>query len=126
MKLKNILIIVKDIEVSKKFYKDLFGLDVILHNEGKVILTEGLVLQDKRIWESFIERSVSESGHTMELYFEEKDIDGFMKKLEDSTYNIEYIHRDLTHKMGRRMVQIYDPDGHMIEVGEPIQSGGKL
>lgn len=30
MKLKNILIVVKDIEKSRKFYHDLFGLDLVL------------------------------------------------------------------------------------------------
>ena len=38
MRLRNILIVVEDIEKSKKFYHDLFGLDVILDNEGNVIL----------------------------------------------------------------------------------------
>ena len=47
MRLKNILIVTEDIERAKKFYKDLFGLDVITDQEGNVILTEGLVLQDK-------------------------------------------------------------------------------
>ena len=46
MKLKNVLIVVKDMEKSKKFYHDLFGLDVVLDNGGNVILTEGLVLCD--------------------------------------------------------------------------------
>ena len=46
MKLKNIVIVVKDIEKSKQFYIELFGLDVILDQEGNVILTEGLVLQE--------------------------------------------------------------------------------
>lgn len=49
MKLKNVLIVVKDIEKSKQFYHDLFGLDVILDNNGNMILTEGLVLQDEKI-----------------------------------------------------------------------------
>lgn len=44
MKLKNVLIVVKDMERAKRFYHDLFGLDVVLENEGNVILTEGLVL----------------------------------------------------------------------------------
>ena len=39
MKLKNVLIVVKDIERSRKFYHDLFGLDVILDNDGNMILT---------------------------------------------------------------------------------------
>ena len=33
MKLKNILIVVKDIEKSKQFYHDLFGLDTVLDND---------------------------------------------------------------------------------------------
>ena len=56
MRLRNILIVVEDIEKSKKFYHDLFGLDVILDNEENVILTEGLVLQEKTIWKNFLER----------------------------------------------------------------------
>ena len=36
--LKNVLIVVDDIEKSIEFYKDLFGLQVILQNEGNVIL----------------------------------------------------------------------------------------
>ena len=37
MKLKNVLIVVKDIEKSKQFYHDLFGLDMILDNDGILI-----------------------------------------------------------------------------------------
>ena len=44
---------VKDIEKSKQFYHDLFGLDLLLDNDGNMILTEGLVLQDEKIWKNF-------------------------------------------------------------------------
>lgn len=37
MKLKNVLIVVKDIEKSKQVYHDLFGLDMILDNDGNMI-----------------------------------------------------------------------------------------
>lgn len=40
--LKNVLIVVDDIEKSIEFYRDLFGLQVILKNEGNVILSERL------------------------------------------------------------------------------------
>ncbi len=39
--LKNVLIVVDDIEKSIEFYKELFGLQVILKNEGNVILSGG-------------------------------------------------------------------------------------
>ena len=44
MRSRNILIVVKDIERSIRFYHDLFGLDIVLGNDGNIILTEGLVL----------------------------------------------------------------------------------
>ena len=47
MKLKNVLIVVRDIERSRSFYRDLFGLEMILDNDGNMILTEGLVLQEE-------------------------------------------------------------------------------
>ena len=53
MRLRNILIVVEDIEKSKKFYHDLFGLDTILDNDGNAILTEGLVLQDEKSGKAF-------------------------------------------------------------------------
>ena len=46
MSLKNVLIIVDDIEESIKFYEELFGLRVVTRLEGNVIMSEGLVLQD--------------------------------------------------------------------------------
>ena len=49
MRLKNILIVVNDMEKSIRFYKELFGLEVLLDNDGNVIMTEGLVLQDATI-----------------------------------------------------------------------------
>lgn len=43
MRLKNILIVVEDIERSKVFYRELFRLSVITDFGENVILTEGLV-----------------------------------------------------------------------------------
>ena len=74
MKLKNILIVVKDIEKAKQFYHDLFGLDMVLKQDGNVILTEGLVLQDEKIWTSFLGKKITSKHNSSELYFEENDI----------------------------------------------------
>ena len=69
MKLKNILIVVKDIEKSKQFYHDLFGLDTVLDNDGNMILTEGLVLQEEKIWKKFLEKEIVSEINSCELYF---------------------------------------------------------
>ena len=81
MRLKNILIVVKDIEQSKKFYHDLFGLDTILDSDGNMILTEGLVLQDEKIWKTFLGKEIIPESNSCELYFEERDIEAFAEKL---------------------------------------------
>ena len=120
MRLKNILIVVKDIERSKKFYKDLFGLDVILDQDGNVILTEGLVLQDEAIWKRFLGKDVIPENNASELYFEERDIEAFAMKLDAYRPEIKYVNRLMTHSWGQKVIRFYDPDGNLIEVGTPM------
>jgi len=120
MKLKNILIVVKDIEKSRKFYHDLFGLDLVLDNDGNMILTEGLVLQDEKIWKRFLDRDIIPKSNTCELYFEERDIESFVEKLERLYPTIEYINPLITHSWGQRVIRFYDLDGNLIEVGTPM------
>ena len=120
MKLKNVLIVVKDIEKSKQFYHDLFGLDMILDNDGNMILTEGLVLQDEKIWKSFLGRDILPQNNACELYFEEQDIEVFVEKLERLYPSIEYVNRLMTHSWGQRVIRFYDLDGNLIEVGTPM------
>ena len=79
MKLKNVLIVVKDIERSRQFYHDLFGLELILDNDGNMILTEGLVLQEEEYWKEFLGREIIPENNSSELYFEESDIEGFVE-----------------------------------------------
>ncbi|SCP97391.1 VOC family protein [Anaerobium acetethylicum] len=122
MKLKNILFVVNDIEKSKTFYRDLFGLQVVADFGENIILTEGLVLQEKKLWEKFIERTVCAGGNDAELYFEENDIDGFLEKLENSEFAIEYLNRCIEHDWGQRVIRLYDPDRHIIEIGEPMEA----
>ena len=118
MRLKNVLLVVKDIEVSKAFYRELFGLQVLTDFGRNVILTEGLVLQEKELWEEFLERKVVPGGNAMELYLEDNNLEAFAEKLEASPYEIQYINRLTEHEWGQRVIRFYDPDMHVIEVGE--------
>ena len=120
MKLKNVLIVVKDIEKSKQFYHDLFGLDMILDNDGNMILTEGLVLQDEKIWQQFLEKDIIPRSNSCELYFEETDIEAFAEKLEKLYPGILYVNRLMTHSWGQKVIRFYDLDGNLIEVGTPV------
>ena len=120
MKLRNILIVVKNIEKSKRFYHDLFGLDVILDNDGNVILTEGLVLQDEEIWKTSLGKKIIPENNSCELYFEEKDIEAFAAKLEKLYPSIQYVNKLMTRSWGQKVIRFYDLDGNLIEVGTPV------
>lgn len=120
MRLRNVLIVVKDIEKSKKYYHDLFGLDMLLDNDGNVILSEGLVLQDEAIWKEFIGKEVVRRSNACELYFEEPDMEAFVEKLEKLYPDTVYVNRLMTHSWGQQVVRFYDPDGNLIEVGTPM------
>lgn len=120
MKLRNVLIVVKDIEKSKKYYHELFGLDVILDNDGNMILSEGLVLQDEAIWREFTGMDIIPQNNSCELYFEEQDIEGFAKKLEKLYPETVYVNKLMTHSWGQRVIRFYDLDGNLIEVGTPV------
>ena len=120
MRLRNILIVVKDIERSKKFYHDLFGLDIVLDNDGNIILTEGLVLQEEKIWKDFLGKTIIPESNSCELYFAEQNIERFVEKLERLYPNIQYVNRLMTHSWGQKVVRFYDLDGNLIEVGTPM------
>lgn len=120
MKLRNVLIVVKDIEKSRKYYHDLFGLEMVLDNDGNMIMTEGLVLQEEKYWKEFLERDIVPRANHSELYFEEKNIEAFIEKLEALYPDTEYVNRLMTHSWGQKVIRFYDLDGNLIEVGTPV------
>ena len=121
MRLKNVLIVVKDMEKSINFYKDLFGLQVILNQEGNAVLTEGLVLQDMKHWKEALGGRECLPNHNMsELYFEERNIDKFVTKLKTYKDSIELVTPLTGFSWGQKIIRFYDFDGNLIEVRTPM------
>ena len=118
MALKNILFVVENLEKSVAFYKELFGLQVIRDFGSNVMLTEGLVLQERKSWEELTGGKTSWGGADAVLYFVENDLDAFQEKLEKSSFEIQYIHPLKTQEWGKRAIRMYDLDQHVIEIGE--------
>ncbi|MCI6832020.1 MAG: VOC family protein [Butyricicoccus sp.] len=121
MKFMNPLLAVSDMERSVSFYKTVLGLDKIADFGANVTLTGGVALQTQETWAQFIETdALTWNGKVSELYFEEDDFDTFAERLRGQ--DIRYVHPVKEHAWGQRVVRFYDPDGHIIEVGENIQS----
>ena len=121
MKIKNYMLVVKDMEKSKAFYWDALGLRTLTDLGIHAVLTGGLALQTEESWKGFTARDISYQGNDAELYFEEDDFDGFLDKL-NKLQEIEYVHPVMEHEWGQRVVRFYDPDHHIIEVGENMKA----
>lgn len=115
------LLAVKDVETSKKFYYELFDQTVSMDLGWNVTLGGNFSIQQNFAWLTGLpEDSVIEKSNNMELYFEVDDFDEFINKL--SHYNnIEYVNQPMKHEWQQRVVRIYDPDYHIIEIGESME-----
>ena len=81
MKFKGTLIVVKDCKKALKYYQDMFGFALIRDNDGNMELSGNLYLQDEKNWERFTGRRIVQQSNQTELYFEEPEIDSFVKSL---------------------------------------------
>ena len=115
------LIAVADMEISKQFYHDVLGLEIVADFGDNVTLDGGIALQTMNTWKTFIRTdNLVLPNNAGELYFEEEDMDTFCDHLKK--FDICYVHPLFEHRWGQRVVRFYDPDKHIIEVGEKLDA----
>jgi len=122
MNYQGTLLAVRDMQQSLRFYCGLLGLSVSADYGANVSLSVGIFLQTVESWHEFIHKTDEEiilPHHAGELHFDETDMDKFLRRLE-SWQGIRYVHPLKEHRWGQRVVRFYDPDGHIIEVGEEL------
>lgn len=121
MRFSTTVISVADVNAARKFYEDLFGLELYQDYGINISFTCGLSLQQEFDWLVSLPKSeIMKKPNNMELCFEETDFDAFLEKLEKYPA-IEYIGDVIEHSWGQRVVRFYDLDGHIIEVGEDMK-----
>lgn len=124
MKYESTLLCVQDLSGSVAFYRDVLGLAVVEDFGANVTLTGGIALQTLDTWKTFIdvlEGDITFRHRAGELYFEEDDIDAFWQRLR-AMGSVQLVHPLKEHPWGQRVVRFYDPDGHIIEVGEAMSA----
>lgn len=121
MKLKNPLLVVTDMDRSVQFYQDVLGLRIVLDFGANKTLTGGLCLQTEETYKAFIDADdIRFGGNDFEVYFEEDAFDTFINRLQ--TCHVQLVHPVKEHAWGQRVVRFYDPDKHIIEVGENLKA----
>jgi catechol 2,3-dioxygenase-like lactoylglutathione lyase family enzyme len=120
MKFHSTVIFVREISRAKDFYTRLLEFS-IEHDFGKnVILNNGLTL-----WEIQDSHVISKGLHTnndstrFELYFESEDLEKVVDFLEIN--GTRFLHRIHEEPWGQRTFRFFDPDNHLIEIGEPLE-----
>ena len=115
------VISVADISAARKFYEELFGVEVYQDYGRNIAFTCGLALQQDFDWLVNIPKEkVLKKSNNAEVVFEEQDFDGFLNKLKEYP-EIEYLGEVIEHSWGQRVIRFYDLDEHLIEVGEDMK-----
>ena len=113
------VLFVKDIESSKEFYTRFLNFS-ITHDFGKnVILRNGLSLW--QIQPDHLINNKLETGNesnSFELYFETENLEAIYDKLKST--GILFLHTIHEESWGQRTIRFFDPDNHLVEIGEPM------
>jgi hypothetical protein len=59
-------------------------------------------------------------SNAAELYFEADDIEAVQERLKEA--GAAFIHEVYEQPWGQRAMRLYDPDGHILEIGEAFTS----
>jgi catechol 2,3-dioxygenase-like lactoylglutathione lyase family enzyme len=121
MKFSGPLIAVNDVEVSKKFYQEVLGQKIVLDFGANVTFSGHFFIQagfGELV--GFDGNEIVQGSKSFELYFEEDDLDGFLKHLKGFP-DLKYVHDVKEYPWGQRVIRFYDPDLHLIEVGESME-----
>lgn len=122
LKFKCPLLAVTDMEKSINFYEEVIGDRVAFDFGANVQFEGGFALQEMKKWKTMIHTdTVRRKPNNAELYFEEADFDRFLEYLKEFP-EIQYVHGVEEAPWGQRIVRFYDPDFHIIEVGEPMDA----
>lgn len=125
MEYASTLLAVKDMEASKAFYTGLMGMKVTQDFGANITFDNRLSLQTLETWAEFLDADQADirfGGGQFEVYFEEEDLDGFLHLLETEWPQVELAHGVKEFPWGQRGLRLYDPDHHLVEVGESMKT----
>lgn len=121
---RSIVLLCRDISISTAFYQELFGLQIALDLGKNVCFSGGLSIWEidyaKNLLYGGSEPDLPQEKPRQELYFETDDIASFVRFLEER--EIRLLHPIQEAPWTQRVIRFFDPDGHLIEMGESMES----
>ena len=109
---------------SKHFYKTVLGQKSVNDFGRNVVFEGGLSIwqRDYALNLIFQEKTeeIGAGGNNFELYFETEDLDNLYDRLVSE--KIWVIHSVIEHSWGQKGFRVRDPDGHIVEFSESMES----
>ncbi len=119
IKFRNSIALVKNIETSRKFYRDVIGLQAIEDFETFVLFQDNFAIHTADLFYEYINKTYhgEKLGRdNVEFYITTSDLSAMEQKLRES--NVEFIHGIRQFDWGEKAIRILDPDGHILEIGD--------
>lgn len=114
------LLVVTDMQRSRHFYEKLLRLKVKF-DFGENITFEGdFALHLESHYQKLIQGAdIQFGGNNTELYFEHNDLEPLIARLKDA--DVQFVHPMMEQPWRQLVVRFYDPDKHIIEIGESME-----
>lgn len=119
MRFEGALYAVRDMAVSRAFYENVMGRKVAMDLGANLVFEGGPTLQAQfGLLVGFPEERTVYKAYNGELYFETDDLDEDAKRIKAA--GVEVLHEPKEYPWGQRTFRFFDPDGHIIELGESM------
>ncbi len=121
------LILVEDINRSRAFYEQILG-QMVKFDFGEDVQFEGdFSIHQREHFQSLLGDEpaypVTRKANWGEFYFETDEIEAVEQRLREA--GVEFIHPVREQPWGERVLRVYDPDGHILEIGESLESAAR-
>ena len=121
MKYQGCLLAVKDISASKHFYENVLHQNAVM-DIGVHVTFDGFSLQQGYAGLVGISvDSVKEQAHSFQVYFEVEDLDKVYAEMK-SIPSLQWVHEIKEYPWGQRDIRVYDPDKHIVEIAEDMNT----
>ena len=117
------LLAVRDLKSSLEFYQTVLGLDLEAENGVGAVLAGGLTLRTLGAWADALgmrAKDISFGGCAGAVTFVARDFDALLERLEQ--HGAALVRPPREDRRGQRVVRLYDPDRHIIEAAESLET----
>jgi catechol 2,3-dioxygenase-like lactoylglutathione lyase family enzyme len=120
---KSAVLFVRDVQASRKFYEGVLGQEVVMDHGPNIAFAGGFALWQadhafSTVYDEDVPSGASMGARNLELYFETEALDDVWWSLEEAGTPV--VHGVREQPWGQRVFRVHDPDGHVVEIGEPM------